>query len=195
MKSKLSSVVFFFALLLSVSGFSQQDGFVGEIRMFAGNFAPSGWAFCDGSLYPVSEYQALFSILGTTYGGDGTTTFALPDLRGRLPMGIGSAPDLTARTTQGQKIGSETNTLTEGNMPSHSHSVAASRQGGTTSDPSGAFLADSNTFDKEYTVTSDTTMSAAMIGETGEFHPVNNLQPSLTIRFIICIEGLYPSRE
>lgn len=194
MKLKLHKVVFIFSLFISLSSYSQ-DGFIGEVKMFAGNFPPKSWAFCDGQLLSIAQNTALFSIIGVTYGGDGVTTFALPDLRGRVPMGVGNGPGLTART-QGQKVGSETNTLTTQNLPSHSHEIHANNQSGTLSDPERNVLAHTNTFDTEYTdAAPNVTMSPSMVGNTGESAPVNNMQPSLAIRYIICLYGLYPEQN
>lgn len=195
MKLKLHYAVLFFLLTLSLSGFSQQEGFLGEVKMFAGNYAPRGWAFCEGQLLAISSNTALFSVLGTMYGGDGRTTFALPDLRGRIPMGMGNGPGLTSRNFQGAKFGTETNTLTELNLPSHNHSILASTEAGTTSNPTGAVLAHTNNFDNEYTTTSNTTMNANMVGNKGSNQAVNNIQPVLTIRYIICTQGVFPVRD
>jgi microcystin-dependent protein len=140
------------------------DDMMGVIKLFAGNFAPQGWFFCDGTLLPISQYQALYSLLGTTYGGDGRTTFALPDLRGRVPVGIGAAPGLTPHSL-GQKLGSETNVLTNANTGvSFVPSAAPTGAGSMTAVPAGQ-----NT-------------------------PVNNVQPSLALGYIICWQGLYPMR-
>ncbi|AUS07266.1 phage tail protein [Tamlana carrageenivorans] len=162
--------------------------------MFAGNFAPRGWAFCDGQLLAISQNQALFSLLGTTYGGDGRTTFALPDLRGRVPMHAGNGPGLTPRT-QGAKSGSETNTLSVSQMPSHSHPVNAVAEDGDQSVPTGNVPAGTKVLDKEYAnATPNTVMGSAMIGNQGGGQPVNNMQPYTAIRFIIALSGIYPSR-
>lgn len=180
-----------FALLGSSKALAQ-DYYIGEIRMFAGNFAPAGWAKCEGQLLPIAQNTALFSLLGTTYGGDGQTTFALPDLRGRVPMGDGSGPGLTPRIL-GETAGSETNTLTIAQMPAHNHTVNASTADGDQNVPTGTIPANTKTLDKEYTATSaNTVMSPSMIGVSGGSQPVNNVQPFLSVTFIIALQGIYP---
>jgi len=171
--------------------------FVGQLMLFAGNFAPRGFALCDGQLLPIAQYSALFSILGTTYGGDGKTTFALPDLRGRVPMGMGHGPGLSMRSL-GSKVGSETNTLTSNEMPSHSHAVncvdgalsTEPRPGGHFPGPENA--ANANVWNDG---PPDNTMAAGMIANAGGGQPVNNMQPSLTVNWCIALEGIYPSRD
>ncbi len=169
------------------------DPYLGEIIMFAGNFAPRGWAFCDGQLLPISSYTALFSLLGTTYGGDGRTTFALPDLRGRFPMHPGNGPGLSSRR-QGQIGGSETNTLTPGQLPSHSHSInlASANEGDQTS-PAGNSLAISD--DRNYVNDPSPAPSGGSTGNIGNSQSVNNMPPYNTVQFIIALVGVYPSRS
>ena len=186
MNSKVHKVVLALFLLVSVSGFSQ-EGFIGEVRMFAGNFAPRGWAFCDGQLLAISSNSALFSILGTTYGGDGRTTFALPDLRGRVAVGVGQGPGLSQRW-QGQKFGSETNTLTTMNLPAHNHSVNIKANAGGNNVPSNSIISVDGKSTKAVT-------NSKVINSTGVGQPINNMQPSLGIRYIICLQGIYPSRS
>ncbi|MCB4808269.1 tail fiber protein [Tamlana sp. 62-3] len=192
MKTKLNKFLFIITLLSTIVSFSQ-DGFIGEIRLFAGNFAPRNWAFCNGQLLAISSNSALFSILGTTYGGDGRTTFGLPDLRGRVPVGVGSGPGLTSRL-QGAKFGSETTTLSVGNLPVHNHAVNASTNSGTSSEPTDNVLAHTNNFDTEYTDTANTTMSETMVGNTGNGEAFNISPPSIGMHYIICTTGTYPSR-
>ncbi|WOD42074.1 phage tail protein [Hwangdonia lutea] len=195
MKKKITLLSLLLCLSFSNSTQAQSDPFIGQISMFAGNFAPRGWAFCDGQLLPISQYSALFSILGTTYGGDGRTTFALPDLRGRVPMHNGNGPGLTSRQL-GQKFGSETNTLTVNQMPSHSHTVNAVTEDGNQSVPIGNLPAGTKVLDKEYSnAASNTTMNANMINASGNNQPVNNIQPVLVINYIIALQGVYPSRN
>jgi len=181
------------------------EGVIGEIRMFAGNFAPRGWALCEGQLLPISSNQALFSILGTTYGGDGRTTFALPDLRGRVPLGPGQGAGLSIRKL-GQKEGSESNTLSEQQMPAHTHNAKASVRPRANSgepdeaDPVRNYPAVLN-LDAEtgYAKRANTKMGRSRvkisIDNTGESNPVNNMQPWLAVNFILCLEGIYPSRS
>lgn len=185
--------------LLILLGFSNslqaQDPFIGEIRMFAGNFAPRGWAFCDGQLLAISSNSALFSLLGTTYGGDGRTTFALPDLRGRVAIHPGSGPGLSTYR-QGAIGGTETNTLLVSQMPSHSHTVNAVDDDGNASVPNGNVPAGTKVLDQEYSSdTPNATMGNNMINNTGGGQPVNNIQPYATVQFIIALEGTYPSRS
>ncbi|AXT21215.1 phage tail protein [Flavobacteriaceae bacterium AU392] len=164
--------------------------------MFAGTFAPAGYAFCNGQVLPISGNDALFSLIGTTYGGDGRTTFALPDLRGRAPIHSGdnsAGPGLTARRL-GQTVGSETNTLTVNNLPAHSHTVNAIIEDGDQSSPTGNFPAGTKLLDGEYASNgTSTTMNSGMVSNTGTGASVNNMQPSLAINFIIAIDsGVFP---
>ena len=172
------------------------EPFIGEIRMFGGNFAPRGWAFCQGQLLSIAQNSALFSILGTTYGGNGQTTFALPDLRGRYPMQSGQGPGLTPRSL-GEQGGSETVTLLSTQMPQHTHSANASSQAGEVPEPTGAvWAADSTATVLNYRGSPiDTTMNPAAIGLAGGNQPHNNMSPFTCVNFIIALEGIYPSRN
>ncbi len=169
--------------------------------MFAGNFNPRGWSFCDGQLLSISQNQALFSLLGTTYGGDGRTNFALPELRGRVPVHAGSGPGLTPRSL-GERSGTETNTLTVGNLAAHTHSgkVAVSSKTGSRTTPVDSFLAPEaggtiNLF--RPSATANTFMGAGSVvnDNTGSNTPVNNMQPYLVVNYIIALEGIFPSRN
>ena len=181
--------------ILSFGKTKAQEPILGEIRMFAGNFAPYGWAFCQGQLLPIAQNTALFSLLGTTYGGDGRTTFALPDLRGRAPIGFGQGPGLSYKDL-GQQFGTETVTLTTAQMPAHSHTVNAVTSEGNQNLPTNSLPANTKTLDKEYSdAASNTTMKSGMIGITGSSQPVNISQPSLGVNFIIALQGIYPSRN
>ncbi len=174
------------------------EPFTAEIRIFAGNFAPRGWAFCDGQLLPIAQNTALFSLIGTTYGGDGRTTTALPNLQGRAPMHPGRGPGLTARRL-GQKVGVETVTLTEAQIPAHSHTVRA-----TTTPPPPASTTPSNTtalarsgggqIYQTDTSSNLVDMASETLSTTGGGQAHTNLQPFLTLNFIIALVGLYPSR-
>jgi microcystin-dependent protein len=169
------------------------EPFVGEIRMFAGNFAPQGWAYCDGQLLAVSSNDALFSLLGTIYGGDGRTTFGLPDLRGRIPIHAGTGPGLSSRAL-GARFGSEKETLTVNQLPSHSHDwlgYSGAAQGQTPVDASVAVPA-SNLYDTQTDNLGD--MRASMVGATGGSRSHTNLMPALCVHFIIALFGIYPSR-
>ena len=170
--------------------------FIAEIIMFGGNFAPRGWAFCDGQLLPISSHSALFSILGTTYGGDGRTTFALPDLRGRVPMHPGRGPGLSDRRL-GEKGGSETNTLATSQLPSHTHALLGNAVAGNANTIADNSLSnDAGTSSATYSDSVPTTaMKPESIGNTGDGSPVNNLQPYLCVNFIIALTGVFPSRS
>lgn len=169
------------------------EPFIGQIIMFAGNFAPRGWAFCDGILLPISQYSALFSILGTTYGGDGRTTFGLPDLRSRVPVHAGRGPGLSDRRL-GSKGGSETNILSTNQLPSHNHGVSLpAKEEADTEVPNGHFIAGAG-FDG-FGTTSDVSMGALPQNNVGANVPVNNLPPYQCVNFIIALVGIFPSRS
>ena len=171
------------------------EPFVGEVRMFAGNFAPRGWAFCDGQLLAVSQNDALFSLLGTIYGGDGRTTFGLPDLRGRIPIHAGQGPGLSERRL-GAKGGSEQETLTVNQLPSHSHEMQGVSSNGSVPNPQDAHLATNTTADIYAPAeTLDTTMASSAMSNVGGSRAHTNLQPFLCVNFIIALFGIYPSRS
>lgn len=176
--------------------------FIGQIIMFGGNFAPRGWALCNGQLLPIAQNTALFSILGTTYGGDGRTTFGLPSLRGRLAMHAGNGPGLTPRRL-GEKSGTETNTLSILNLPSHNHTASGtvSLQGkngpGDETNPGGGYFATAGT--DLYADTPNTNMGSSpvtvTVGNNGANQPVNNLMPYQCVNYIIALVGTFPSRS
>lgn len=168
--------------------------YIGEIRMFAGNFAPAGWALCDGSLLPISENEALFTIIGTTYGGDGQATFAIPDLRGRVPVHQGTGAGIPNRVI-GEQFGVETVTLTVANLPSHDHALRVHDGAGTSDDPAGAVVAGHPADDNYAASAPDTAMNVAGVGPATGFGalPHDNIQPSLAIQFIISLFGIFPS--
>jgi microcystin-dependent protein len=173
------------------------EPFIAEIRIFAGNFAPRSWAFCDGQLLPISNNTALFSLIGTTYGGDGRTTTALPNLEGRAPMHPGRGPGQTARRL-GQRVGVETVTLTEAQIPSHTHTVRANPASGTTNMPTNVASIAGAGADRLYgtnTTTNLVDMSDQTLSATGGSQAHGNLQPYLVLNFIIALQGLYPSRS
>ena len=170
------------------------EPYVGEIRMFAGNFAPRGWAFCDGQLLAVSQNDALFSLFGTIYGGDGRTTFGLPDLRGRLPIHQGQGPGLSQRRL-GSKGGSEKETLTVNQMPSHTHNYSANTAAGNQNTPQGNVVA-GRTGDATYSeVDPDVNMASQSITNVGGSRSHTNLMPFLCVNFIVALVGIYPSRH
>lgn len=172
------------------------DPFIGEIQIFAGKFAPRGWALCNGQLMSVQQNTALFSILSTMYGGDGRTTFALPNLMGRAPMGVGSGAGLTPRS-QGAQVGSSAVTLLTTQMPAHTHPVGATTIEGDLSAPNGNIWAqmDGKPAPKAYSNSApNVTMNPMAIGVAGGSQPHNNMQPYLALNFIIALDGVYPSR-
>jgi microcystin-dependent protein len=170
------------------------EPFIGSIVLFCGNFAPKGWATCDGQLLSIAQNSALFSILGTTFGGNGQTTFALPDLRGRVPLHPGSGPGLSPYPL-GASLGVESVTLSAPQMPAHNHgfSVACSDGAPSTPSPVGAVMAnqDQTPF---YAASGTSVMAAGTSTTVGGSQPHENRQPVLAINFIIALEGIYPSR-
>ena len=170
------------------------EPFIAEIRIFAGNFAPRGWAFCDGQLLPISQNTALFSLIGTTYGGDGRSTTALPDLQGRVPMHPGRGPGLTSRRL-GQRGGTEMITLSEAQMPNHTHQLIASGEDGESTTPSSSNMvgAGNDMFRSPNGATTGA-MADAALPSAGGSQAHNNLQPFIVMNFIIALVGLYPSR-
>ena len=164
--------------------------FIGEIKMFAGNFAPRNYAYCNGFLLPIAQNTALFSILGTTYGGDGRQTFGLPDLQDRLPMHAGNGPGLTQRRI-GQQGGADTATLTTQNMPAHIHPALATNEAPDTASPAGATPAMAPIYEAGGNATA---MANEALLPTGGGQAHNNQQPYLRLNFIIALQGLFPSR-
>jgi microcystin-dependent protein len=169
--------------------------YIGEIRMFAGNFAPAGWMFCEGQLLPISNYETLFNLIGTTYGGDGQNTFGLPDLRGRVPIHQGTGPGLPP-VNLAQTGGSPTVTITVSTMASHSHpyvaSTTLSAQGGAS--PQGNVVAQSSTAKMYIAANPTADLAANAIGNTGGSQPHENMQPYLCVDFIIALFGVFPSQ-
>ena len=196
------------------------EGTIGEIRMFAGNFAPKYWAYCDGRLISISSNTAFFSILGTTYGGNGSTTFAVPDLRGRVAVGTGTGNGLS-NVQLGQMSGTETVALFITQIPAHNHTATAGTGGtgtatlnavtanGNTQSPSGNYIAASRTASVASYIASGTTAAmnagsitlsnitagAPTIGITGGSQPHSNMQPYLGMNYVICMMGIFPSRD
>ena len=177
------------------------DNYIGEIRIFGGNFAPKGWALCDGSLLSISQNAALFSLLGTTYGGNGVNTFGLPDLRGRVPLGMGTGTGLPAYV-EGQTGGANTVTLTQANLPAHNHLIACSANTADQTSPVGSIPAVANTAGRtpvttpSYTQTASTgNMASNAVSTTGGNQPVNVQPPFIAMNYIIALQGVYPSRN
>lgn len=170
------------------------EPFLGEIRLFTTDYAPRGWAPCNGQLLSIVQNQALYSLLGTTFGGNGQTTFALPDLRGRVSVGTGQGPGL-APIAQGQVGGETTHTLTVNAMPAHTHMVNASKKDADVADPSSAVWAKSASPVPFAPAASLTMMGSSAIGVAGSSQPHENMQPYSVVNFCIAVEGIYPSRN
>ena len=181
------------------------EGTIGEIRLFAGNFAPRTWAFCDGQLLAVSSHDALFSILGTIYGGDGRTSFALPESRGRTVIGSGHGPGLSDRRL-GSSGGSQTNTLSINQIPSHHHTAsgtvnpgASVDEGTLSNNPTDKYAAEAAPGNDIYANTANVAMgqnnATITVLNNGGSQPFNNMQPWLALHYIICLYGIYPSRN
>lgn len=174
------------------------EPFIAQIILFGGNFAPRGWAFCDGQLLPIASNSALFSILGTTYGGDGRTTFALPDLRGRVPMHAGSGPGLSPRQI-GQAVGAENVALTDAQMPGHTHEMLVAGGPAANDRATGDAIGRSAIFIDDDPSNPSTQPSIALNSKTiataggSQAHP--NMQPTLCINYIIALQGVFPSRS
>jgi microcystin-dependent protein len=162
--------------------------FIGEIRMFGGNFAPAGWAFCNGALMPISENDALFTLIGTTYGGDGQSTFALPNLQSRVPIHVGPG------FAQGQTGGTETVTLTVNQIPSHSHVPQAQSAAGTAASPSNAVWANSSLGQFDNANPPDSPMDPGALASSGGSQPHDNMVPFLAVNFILSLFGIFPSQ-
>jgi microcystin-dependent protein len=170
------------------------DPFVAEIRIFPFNFAPKGWAFCDGQILPLSQNTALFSLLGTTYGGDGKSNFALPDMQGNAPMHPGQGPGLSLHDL-GETGGSETVSLLESEIPGHSHNITASSQDGLDSHPVNNFLAQGIGINLYVNAgTTPVNMNDNSLSPAGGDQPHNNMQPYLTLNFCIALQGVFPPR-
>jgi microcystin-dependent protein len=179
------------------------DFYMAQILLFGGNFAQRTFAFCQGQILSIAQNTALFSLLGTTYGGNGQTTFALPDLRGRVPVGTGQGPGLPY-VNLGEVSGTPTTTLIITNMPAHNHTLLASSAVGTAGTPSGNFLSGSPKTGSGPNATTlntynagpiDSVLNPQSIGISGGSQPFNNMQPYLGLNYIICMEGIFPSRN
>lgn len=174
------------------------EGTLAEIRSFAGNFAPRGWVLCDGQLLSIAQWTAVFALIGTTYGGDGQTTFGVPDLRGRLPVGEGTGPGLPGMTL-GEVSGSENVTLTTNQIPMHNHAATApAASTSTTSTPSASVSPGPVTLGAAVSKgfgTADLNLASPTLGAAGGSQPHNNMQPYLGMNYIMCVEGIFPSRN
>ncbi len=173
------------------------DQFVAEIRIFAGNFAPTGWALCQGQILPISQNTALFSLIGTFYGGNGQSTFALPNLQGRAPVNQGQGQGLTARFL-GEASGGDSVTLIQTEMPAHTHQLRAATSAADQTNPSNAVWAGSSggrTPPPLYSTTQNTTMAFNALSISGGSLPHNNMHPYLTLNFIIALQGIFPPRS
>jgi microcystin-dependent protein len=166
--------------------------YVGEIRMFGGNFAPAGWMFCQGQLLPISEFETLFNLIGTTYGGDGQSTFGLPDLRGRTPIHMGAGTGLPTYTLA-ETGGAETVTLSTPQLPIHNHPYVATTNIATQAAPSGQVIGQSTVAKMYISANPTANLAPNAIGNTGGNQPHNNLQPFLCVSFIISLFGIFPT--
>lgn len=167
------------------------QSYIGEIRMFGGNFAPAGWAFCNGQLVPIAENDTLFNLIGTTYGGDGQETFALPDLQGRVPIHQGTSAGITY--VLGEKAGVETVTLNTQQIPRHNHTALSKNTDSNAGTPQNAIWAKNQTNQTIYsTVAPATNMNQGALTQTGGSQPHENMMPFLAISFIISLYGIYP---
>lgn len=176
------------------------EGYLAQIIMFAGNFAPQNWAFCQGQILAISQNTALFALLGTTYGGNGQTTFALPDFRGRSPVGTGQGPGLTP-ITLGEQSGTETRTLIPTNMPIHNHTatttVGVTSANASTEEASGSILASqaNNFYAAANTANGQMGAVSTTIGNAGGSQPFSIRNPYIGMNFVICLQGIFPSRN
>lgn len=170
------------------------EAFIGEIRIFGGNFAPRGWNFCDGSTLPIAQYDALFALIGTTYGGDGQSTFSLPDLRSRAPLHQGQGPGLTPRVI-GEVGGTENVTLVTAQLPAHTHGLQATTSDATTPTPSASVMLAANAGVKLYSPKPATVATGNSAATTGGSQPHSNVMPYLAVNFIIALEGIFPPQN
>ena len=169
--------------------------YIGEIRMFGGSFAPAGWAMCNGQLIPISENDALFNLIGTTYGGDGQSTFALPNLQSRVPIHMGQGPGIAQTYQIGESGGTESVTLTTQSIPQHTHPAMCSNAAGSGSDPSGGVWATSDTTQYQTGSGPNTNMGSMPTTPAGGSQPHDNLIPFLVVTYIISLFGIFPSQN
>jgi len=170
--------------------------YIASVNIFAGNFAPRYWAFCAGQLLPIAQNTALFSLIGTTFGGDGRTTFALPNLQGRTPVGVGNGAGIS-QVVWGEQAGSESVTLTVLNLPPHNHNIATNNTSGRSAQisPQGNYIAPNSDGSGNFESTADVQMSPSALSITGSSNPFEILKPYLSMYFIIALAGVYPSRN
>lgn len=173
------------------------DEYLAEIRLFAGMFEPRNWMFCDGRELPIAQYEALFSLLGWTYGGNGQTTFRLPDFRGRVPVGAGTGPGIAPKLL-GQAGGAEQHQLTTTQIPAHSHPIMATSSAGNATNPANAVYAASDGGDESPAYRAgpaDAALATDALTQAGAGQPHSNMQPALGLNYIICVYGIYPDRN
>ncbi len=203
MKKNLLQLALYSLLLFLLSPLKSlaQDNYIGEIKIFNGYTAPSGWAFCDGSLLPIANYSTLYSVIGTNYGGNGTTNFALPNLMGKVPVGTGQGPGLSKNYLSGTTAGVRTITLTANDLPPHFHYLSIYNGTGNLDSAAGAVIAiaqslDLNTIQFPFsTQPPNAELNPLTISAVGGSIPISNTQPSLTLTYIIALEGIYPSKN
>jgi len=171
------------------------EPFVGEIRIFAGSFAPAGWAFCDGQLQPISQNETLFNLIGTTYGGDGQETFALPNLQSRFPLHAGTSTSSGTTYQLAETGGTEEVTLTIQQIPNHTHPMIASQALANVAQPTGNVMAQNNTIQNWIEDVTDANFNASAVGPVGGSQPHTNLMPYLAISFIISLFGVFPTQN
>jgi len=181
--------VHFLPVLLKTKVTLMAEPFLSEIRIFSFNFAPRGWALCNGQFLPINQNQALFALLGTTYGGNGQTTFALPDYRGRVPIHSGDGHTL------GERGGAQAHTLTQQELPAHTHMVNATSNSASTTVPTGNFLADTKPSELYNAADGGVAMSPSMVTNVGGSQPHENRQPFLAVNFCIALQGIFPSPD
>ena len=171
------------------------DPYIGEIRMFGGSFAPAGWAFCQGQTLPIAQNDALFTLLGTTFGGDGQETFNLPDLQGRLPLHQGKGPGITQNYVIGENAGVESVTLTTQQIPVHTHAVVGTNAIGSEANPANNFLASSSSINAYGVYTPANAFASTAIPPVGGGEPHENMMPYLCISFILSLYGIFPNQN
>lgn len=191
-KILLLSIIIYLSSIFTSNVVFANEPYLGEMAYFSGNFAPRGWALCDGQLLPISQNQALFSLLGTTYGGDGRTNFALPDMRGRALVHAGSGPGLSTRP-QGSMFGNEMVSMSVAQMPSHGHTFNSTSDSTISATADGKSLAGVKMYKEN--ITPDKPLHSKTIGDSGGNQPISTIQPTLAINCIIAMQGIFPPRN